>query len=308
MRSPGSLLAGILYRVRRALAGPRTPEGHLRLGSHRVVVDTDQFQVIPKDRYDLVPKDQFRLIPREGYVYGPMDRYLLVPKNRYRVELLPDQPPLIEWGVGWLTEANTEEAYDSLWGDQANLARFREEGEGIRVILTDEVVEQVGSRLAPGVRVLDVGCGVGDLLAALREREPAIRPTGLDFSDRAVQTALTRLPDGDIRRHHLRDPLPHPDDSFHLVLCTDTLEHLDDPAAVVAELVRVCAPGGAVVVVVPDGAMDTFLGHRWFWSVDSLGELAGRWGGAARRLPASGELIAVIEKTNAEQEGTDHVG
>ena len=306
MLSVREFAAKCLRRLREGPGSLRTSEGFWRLGRWCFGVNTERFLIVPKDQYLVAPKEQNRIIPREGYVAGPLESYLLLPKNRYRLELLPGQAPLAEWGVGWLTEANTDEAYDALWGDQDNLRRFREEEKGIREVLVGEVRDQVRSKLLPAARVLDVGCGVGDLLVALSGEQPSLAIAGVDFSSRAVQGAAERLPKGEFLQHHLKDPLPYPDGGFDLVMCTDTLEHLEDPAAVITEMIRVTSPGGATVIVVPDGTLDSFLGHRWFWTLETLGQLVSSWGGAARRLPKTGELIATIDKPASAQKGPNN--
>lgn len=44
-------------------------------------------------------------------------------------------------------------------------------------------------------------------------------------------------------------PLPYPDGSFTIVICRYALHHMENPRGVVAEMARVCAPGGRVVIV-----------------------------------------------------------
>jgi SAM-dependent methyltransferase len=57
----------------------------------------------------------------------------------------------------------------------------------------------------------------------------------------------------------LRD-IPHPDDAFDLVICSHVLEHVEDDARALAELHRVVAPGGDLLVMVPfDSERDATL-------------------------------------------------
>jgi 2-polyprenyl-3-methyl-5-hydroxy-6-metoxy-1,4-benzoquinol methylase len=248
--------------------------------------DLSNFDVVEKGVYDYVPKGT--------HVYGPKSDFLLIRKNRYRVSLLPGQPMQTEWGVGWITEDNAAASYDRLWGDDQLLARFHAEGEGVRTKLTEEIADHVAPLTGESAQVVDVGCGVGDLLVALRSRRPSIRTFGCDFSERAVARAQTRLPEGQFVRHVIAD-LPYDSQAFDVVLCTDTLEHLEQPARVVEELVRICAPGGVVVIVVPDGAVDDFSGHRWFWSDRALQAFLQPWIPDIKRLPVTKELMAVIQ-------------
>lgn len=96
-------------------------------------------------------------------------------------------------------------------------------------------------------RVLDVGCGTGIMLHELAARFDTA--AGLDYSALALefcrQRGLRRLIRGDATR------LPYASDSVDVALALDVVEHLDDDAGCVAELARVCRPGGHVLVHVP---------------------------------------------------------
>lgn len=85
-----------------------------------------------------------------------------------------------------------------------------------------------------GYRVLDVGCGVKPYYPFFAER--ASEYVGVD---------VVENPAAELRGSV--EELPVPDGSFDLVLCTQVLEHCDDPAQAVRELRRVTAPGGRVL-------------------------------------------------------------
>lgn len=244
--------------------------------------------------WDHIPKDQYDYLPKGKYIYGPADKYLLVPKNRYKAVLLPDQATSADLGIGWITEDNTAAGYDQLWGDQANLAAFREEADGVREKLTREIVDCIEDGIADGAEVVDIGCGVGDLLAEVRRCRPRVAVAGLDFSQKAVDAAATTFPGGRFVQHVIDRTLPYDTAAFDVVLCTDVLEHLERPRAIAAELVRICRPGGMVVIVVPDGDVDQFLGHYWFWNVESLGTMLAEWKPEVMRLPETREFLARI--------------
>lgn len=254
-----------------------------------VAVDPDRFDVFEKGRYVHLPPDEF--------VYGLRRDFLLVRKNRYRVSVLPGQEKLSNQGIGWLTEDNTPESYDQLWGDEAALAQFLSEADNARVRLTEEIVEHIVSRVADHAQVVDIGCGAGDLLLALRRKCPTVSVAGLDFSPKALERARKNLPDGDFVLDRI-SKLPYDDERFDVVLCTDTLEHLERPVTLVEELVRICRPDGSVVIVVPDGDVDDFLGHVWFWNEASLTALLTPWSPTVQRLPDTREFLAVITRPN----------
>lgn len=123
---------------------------------------------------------------------------------------------------------------------------FRD-GQGLSAIKRHELaLLEVGS----GDRLLDAGCGRGEvLLAAARD---GARVVGVDYSEAAVEIAretLAEVEGADVRRADITD-LPFPDASFDRILLADVIEHLDSDqeAGAMRELFRVLAPGGRLLV------------------------------------------------------------
>jgi SAM-dependent methyltransferase len=92
--------------------------------------------------------------------------------------------------------------------------------------------EQAG-RLERRPRLLDVGCGS-------KPYEPFFAPHVAEYVGVDVANPMADL-EGTV------EAIPVADASFDLVLCTQTLEHVDDPRIAVRELRRVVAPGGRVL-------------------------------------------------------------
>jgi SAM-dependent methyltransferase len=119
----------------------------------------------------------------------------------------------------------------------------------------DRKFERVCQLLAeqmPCSRYLDAGCGDGRYVAALAGL-PA-RPERVactDISERILDVARRAAAEAGIEVEAVRanlEALPFPDASFDVVLCTQVVEHLLDPARGFAELARVLAPGGCTIV------------------------------------------------------------
>ena len=91
---------------------------------------------------------------------------------------------------------------------------------------------QLAERYPAGYRLLDVGCGAMPYAALF----PGADYVGLDF----VPNPLARL-------EGRAEALPVEDASFDVVVCTQVLEHAEEPARVVAELRRATRPGGRVL-------------------------------------------------------------
>jgi trans-aconitate methyltransferase len=83
--------------------------------------------------------------------------------------------------------------------------------------------------------VLDVGCGEGYLARVITDRFPAVTVTGVDMSASAVEAARRRVPAGRFEVADL-ETLGRWSERFDLVVCSEVLEHLPDPAAGLALL------------------------------------------------------------------------
>jgi SAM-dependent methyltransferase len=115
---------------------------------------------------------------------------------------------------------------------------------------------------APGARWLDVGCGTGALTGTVLAVARPAAVLGLDRSAGFLARAR-RLPGAALGRADATR-LPARDASVDRVVSGLVLNFLPDPAAAVAELARVCRPGGVVAVYVWDYA-DGMQPIRRFW-------------------------------------------
>ncbi len=136
----------------------------------------------------------------------------------------------------------------------------------------------------PATRILDLGCGQGDFLREAAWRLPGAQLAGVDGSASGLEIACKRAPLARLFTADLAsaDPLPRELDGFatHIV-CSEVLEHLDEPVTALRKAAPALAPGGQLVVTVPGGprsAFDLHLGHRRHYSPRDLEHLLGRVG------------------------------
>jgi SAM-dependent methyltransferase len=137
--------------------------------------------------------------------------------------------------------------------------------------------------LQPGMRVLDVGCGPGTITADLAARVPEGHVTGIDAAADVLAEARAeagrrgqgnvRFEAGDVYQ------LGFEDGTFDVVHAHQVLQHLADPVAALAEMRRVCRPGG--LVAARDG---DYGGFFWFPSDPGLDEWQALYRAVARAL------------------------
>jgi len=112
-----------------------------------------------------------------------------------------------------------------------------------------------GAGLESG-RLLDLGCGPGQILIMMKQRWPGMQITGLDAGPAMIDKArsdasaagldityeVLRLgPNGETR-------LPYEDAEFDIVTCNSVIHHLTDPINALDEMARVAKPQGAVLI------------------------------------------------------------
>ena len=101
----------------------------------------------------------------------------------------------------------------------------------------------------PGIRLLDVGCGSGQL--ALIAARDGVNVTGVDIAENLIERARARA---EARRLTTRfdvgdaEALPYPDESFDMVVSLIGAMFAPDPERVTSELLRVCVPSGTIAM------------------------------------------------------------
>ena len=171
--------------------------------------------------------------------------------------------------------------------------------------------------------VLEFGCGEAPLGAAIKARQKA-RVVGIELDPRAAAVARKRIDDvyqGDVRQIV---SLIH--ERFDWIVGGDIVEHLDEPWSFLAELRRISAPGGRLLLSLPNlanvsivndllrGRFDyvymglTCAGHVRFFTRRSIEEMLDIAGWRVESIetqpvtitPAAAELLAKLEASGAE--------
>ena len=184
----------------------------------------------------------------------------------------------------------------------------------------ETVAEEFVNRLdiRPGMKVLDVACGSGNLAIIAAQKGATV--TGIDIADNLVEAAKQRadklgldikFEQGDA------EAMPYPDDSFDVVMTMFGAMFAPRPEVAAGELVRVCKPGGTIAMAnwTPTGfAGQMFkLGGKYvppppmpapvLWGVPD--EVAARFGDKVENLQTTPRLADMIFEYGPE-DVTEH--
>lgn len=146
-----------------------------------------------------------------------------------------------------------------------NWARFYEDPRPVKMGAQNLVsrrrfaIEMIEARLAPGSKILDVGCGTGHLAAELARR--GYQSWGTDIAEAMVQHAKEHY---DPERFQVADieKIPFPDNTFDGIVCLGVMEYLTGDEKALREMWRVLRPGGCAVITTPSNICPFFWMDR----------------------------------------------
>jgi len=237
----------------------------------------------------------------------------------------PGYEPLndeLAWEVTYAREVEARKAAEpALYAMSTAAKRFRR-----RVLkrhkVADMATELVRGSASPEIRLLDLGCGDGDLLGIVMDRldgeaRRRCRPHGIEISQelaRRSDAALAPLGGRCVHAPALQGLAGFPDGFFDLIVMSSFLEHEIQPLPLLREARRALRGGGRVLVKVPNYASWNrrlrgvrWCGYRWpdhvnYFTPATLSAMAGAAGllvermNAFDRFPLSDSLYAVLAR------------
>lgn len=168
-------------------------------------------------------------------------------------------------------------SYDPVFFDQVTAVREK----NFWICARNELIVWLVNEYFPRAEsMIEVGCGTGVVLSALRGAIPHLRLTGTEPFASAAIAARGRLPEVELMACTLRQ-VPFREE-FDLAGCFDVLEHIECDEDALTQLRRLVRPGGGAIISVPQ--------HRVLWShVDSSS-------GHYRRY-SRGEFVGKLQRT-----------
>jgi cyclopropane fatty-acyl-phospholipid synthase-like methyltransferase len=145
-----------------------------------------------------------------------------------------------------------------------------------------------------GTRIVDIGSGQGDMAAAIHARFPSAQILGLELAHAGVEISRRKVPDARFVQRNLLDATT-PDAELrgwatHAV-CSEVIEHLDDPALLLKNARAYMSDGCCLVVTAPGGPMsafDKYIGHRKHWQPREIASLLHESGYTPERVSGIG--------------------
>lgn len=182
------------------------------------------------------------------------------------------------------------DAWDDHWDDYAAASRVSPAQEYRRDLVRRLVEALPGS--APQ-RVLDIGSGTGEFAELAARRWPTAEFLGLEMSDSGIALSRHRVPSATFLARNLitnEQDVERPGWATHAV-CSEVLEHVDEPVTLLRNARAWLAPGCWVVITVPGGPMSAFdrhIGHRRHFTTDDLAAVATEAGLEVHRVLRAG--------------------
>lgn len=118
------------------------------------------------------------------------------------------------------------------------------------------IVWVLQKRFPAAASLLEIGCGTGNVLAAIAGRMLLSRLAASEAHAGALVYAARRAPGAELMQMDARH-IPFRDE-FDVVGAFDVIEHIDEDSRVLDEMFAACRPGGGIVLTVPQ--------HEWLWS------------------------------------------
>jgi SAM-dependent methyltransferase len=163
---------------------------------------------------------------------------------------------------------STRDNWDQHWQNYSDTAE-QNPAQNYRHQLALSLLDATGD--GAGMRIIDIGSGQGDMAAVIRARFPAAEIMGLELAQSGVEISRRKVQSARFVQRDLLDatsPAPQQKGWATHAICCEVIEHLDDPARLLANARAYMQQDCRLVLTAPGGPMSAFdkhIGHRKHW-------------------------------------------
>ncbi|HTL11928.1 MAG TPA: class I SAM-dependent methyltransferase [Bdellovibrionota bacterium] len=184
--------------------------------------------------------------------------------------------------------------WDSHWEQYSEVTASNPAHEYRRQLIFRELADLIQGPEGEGTQLLDIGSGQGDFAREVSRRYPKTAILGLDLSQQGVEIARKKVPSGTFLQRDLlqsADVPPGQRQWADVAVCSEVLEHLDEPRKFLEHVSDYLAPSGRVLFTVPGGPrtfFDRHIGHRTHFTPRSFRALLESSGFKVERVYGAG--------------------
>ena len=187
------------------------------------------------------------------------------------------------------TGSLSSDDWEAHWDDYASAAE-ENPAQRFRRRVAFDLLDRDGSP----TRLLDIGAGQGDIIADAAERWPSCAIAGVELSAAGVAEARRKTPAAYVVQADLLqtgEAIPALSGWATHAVCSEVLEHVDQPSVLLRNVRPFLAPGCLVVITVPGGprtAFDKHIGHRRHFTRPALATVLSSAGFTDVQVEAAG--------------------
>lgn len=135
--------------------------------------------------------------------------------------------------------------------EKINVAKYTEFTEIVDIKRLNFIAESIQEHCQPGARILDVGCGNGNIARGIGSLGYEV--VGIDFSKDAIRYAKSKNNLVNVSFRVCSAEEVAATEHFDAVICSEVLEHLHKPELLVNTLTKILKPGAVLIATVPNG-------------------------------------------------------
>jgi len=181
------------------------------------------------------------------------------------------------------TNINSKRYWNTIYGDKASRATYAAQGTDKGHIEVKEhqhacTVETARFTTAltyikENDKVLDIGCGVGVFTNLVKTTFPDSDVSGVDISNTAIEANKEENDTIFYQQGYIGRLDFLPENSYDVIFCGETIEHLDEPVELFKEAYKLLKKGGKLIITTPKEENIKSEEHLWYFKQEDVEEL-----------------------------------